>query len=82
MLPFKTALAATAILTAALAASPAARADYPSDVESARMNARSGGPTNAHDAELLKRWGTTSGTRRHAHRSHHHIKHTARERDR
>ena len=29
----------------------------------ARANARAGGPTNARDAELLRRWGCLSGTR-------------------
>lgn len=52
-------LAAAAIL---LAGASAAQAEYPSDVEGARMNARAGGPTNAHDAELLKRWGATSAS--------------------
>ena len=33
------------------------------EVESARANARAGGPTNARDAELLKRYGCLSGTR-------------------
>ena len=32
------------------------------EVESARMNALAGGPTNAHDAELLERFGCYSGT--------------------
>ena len=32
-------------------------------VEHARMNALAGGPTNAHDAELLERYGCYSGTR-------------------
>ena len=39
-----------------------ARADNVWDVENARANARAGGPTNAHDAELLERWGCLSGT--------------------
>jgi hypothetical protein len=33
------------------------------EVESARANARAGGPTNARDAELLERYGCLSGTR-------------------
>jgi hypothetical protein len=33
------------------------------EVEHARMNALAGGPTNAHDAELLERYGCYSGTR-------------------
>ncbi len=40
-----------------------ARADNMWDVENARANARAGGPTNAHDAELLDRWGCLSGSR-------------------
>jgi hypothetical protein len=40
-----------------------ASADWISDVESARGNARAGGPTNGHDAELLDRHGCLSGTR-------------------
>ena len=40
-----------------------ALADFPSDVEGARMNALAGGPVSAHDAELLRRWGCLSGTR-------------------
>ena len=39
-----------------------ARADNVWDVENARGNARAGGPTNAHDAELLERWGCLSGS--------------------
>jgi len=68
-------LAASALL---LAAATAAHADLPSDVESARMNARAGGPTNPHDAELLKRWGATTNhpTRRATpQRSHFKAKH-------
>lgn len=33
------------------------------DVESARANARAGGPTNALDAWYLERYGCLSGTR-------------------
>ena len=33
------------------------------DVEHARMNALAGGPTNAYDADLLKRYGCYSGMR-------------------
>jgi hypothetical protein len=39
------------------------RADNIWDVANARANARAGGPTNAHDAELLDRWGCLSGSR-------------------
>ena len=40
-----------------------ARAQTYWDVEHARMNALAGGPTNAYDADLLKRYGCYSGTR-------------------
>jgi hypothetical protein len=40
-----------------------AYADFRGDVESARANARAGGPVSEHDAELLERWGCFSGTR-------------------
>ena len=33
------------------------------EVVNARANARAGGPTNAHDAWLLERYGALSGTR-------------------
>jgi hypothetical protein len=33
------------------------------EVENARANARAGGPTNAYDADLLRRYGCLSGTR-------------------
>ena len=47
-----------------LALAPASvHADSIWDVENARGNARAGGPTNAHDAELLDRWGCLSGSR-------------------
>lgn len=47
---------------AVLAASPVA-ADTWMEVESARANARAGGPVSEHDAELLERYGCLSGTR-------------------
>ena len=44
-----------------------ASAETLSEVESARANARAGGPTNARDAELLGWYGPTSAlTRGHA----------------
>ena len=47
-------------LVAALSLGPvAALADSIFEVENARANARAGGPT---DTELLRRWGTLSGT--------------------
>lgn len=32
------------------------------DLEHARANARAGGPVSEYDAEILERWGATSGT--------------------
>ena len=63
--------AAAATIAATLALAAPAYADYPSDVEGARMNARAGGPTNDHDAELLKRWGATSTSTSHRHYTKH-----------
>ncbi|MGQ0674449.1 MAG: hypothetical protein ACT4N2_16440 [Hyphomicrobium sp.] len=54
------ALACGAII---LAGSAGVRAESWYEVESARANARAGGPTNAHDAWILERWGCLSGTR-------------------
>ena len=54
-------LGAAGLAVALTCASVTVRADRVSDVEGARANARAGGPTNAHDAELLRRWGATSG---------------------
>ena len=54
-----------ALLTGAVllaAGHSAAWADTIFEVERARAAARAGGPVNAHDAELLDRWGATSGT--------------------
>lgn len=53
--------AVVATLLLALTATPAG-ADTIFEVESARANARAGGPTNEHDRELLDRWGRLSGT--------------------
>ena len=53
-----------AAATIALAAgSTHASADYRGEVESARANARAGGPVSERDAELLERYGCLSGTR-------------------
>jgi len=41
----------------------AAHADSYWEVESARANARAGGPISERDAELLERYGCLSGTR-------------------
>lgn len=46
-----------------LVAMPAAQADSYYEVESARANARAGGPTNERDRELLEKYGALSGTR-------------------
>jgi hypothetical protein len=40
-----------------------ARADSYWEVESARANARAGGPVSERDAELLERYGCLSGTK-------------------
>ena len=42
---------------------PEVRAQTYWDVEHARMNALAGGPTNAYDADLLRRYRCYSGTR-------------------
>ena len=56
---------AAALCTGALVLlGPAAvRADSYWEVESARANARAGGPVSERDAELLERYGCLSGTR-------------------
>lgn len=55
-------LAAAAVGLALTATAASAETIF--EVESARANARAGGPTNARDAELLDRWGALSGTPR------------------
>ncbi len=55
-------LASAAALAVLAMPSPAAYADRISEVESARANARAGGPISEHDRELLDRWGALSGT--------------------
>ncbi len=53
-----------ALVLAVLALGPTgARADSYWEVESARANARAGGPVSERDAELLERYGCLSGTR-------------------
>ncbi len=49
----------------ALAASDPAAAGIVegAELEHARANARAGGPVSERDAELLERWGCSSGTR-------------------
>ena len=44
------------------------------ELEHARANARAGGPISERDAELLERWGCTSGTDSWACRPHHHVR--------
>lgn len=54
----------TVIILAALAAiSLPVHADSYWELESARANARAGGPVSERDAELLDRYGCLSGTR-------------------
>lgn len=54
------AIAAVAVFSALI--NGAARADNYWEVESARANARAGGPVSERDAELLDRYGALSGT--------------------
>jgi len=56
-------LIAIGVAAVAVMASAPAYADFRGEVESARANARAGGPVSEHDAELLERWGCLSGTR-------------------
>ena len=53
---------AAALAGSMAAAGPLAAQTY-WEVEAARANARAGGPTNAYDADLLRRYGCLSGTR-------------------
>jgi hypothetical protein len=65
MQPVKLSVLVLASALAVAALSPAALArggGIVGEVESARANARAGGPTNARDAELLDRYGDLSGT--------------------
>ena len=52
-----------AIAVTLAAGSTSVMADSYWEVESARANARAGGPVSERDAELLKRHGCLSGTR-------------------
>lgn len=64
MLRTPLALATITICALAAPANVAARGlAGAAEVEHARLNALAGGPTNAHDAELLERYGCYSGTR-------------------
>ena len=56
-------LVAVASIAFAVVGSMPAYADFRGEVESARANARAGGPVSERDAELLERWGCLSGTR-------------------
>lgn len=64
---FQMKLAAAAGFTALMFALPvpatAAGLGEAGELEHARANARAGGPISARDAELLERWGCSSGTR-------------------
>lgn len=55
--------AAFGVLAFLAIGSVAAYADSYWEVESARANARAGGPVSERDAELLERYGCLSGTR-------------------
>lgn len=57
-------LAAVGTIACALGSMPAS-AEFRGEVESARANARAGGPVSERDAELLERYGCLSGTRSH-----------------
>ena len=61
MKQFATFLTLTIAVVAIAGVSPV-RADHYGEIEAARMNAKAGGPTNARDAELLRRWGCYSDT--------------------
>lgn len=56
-------LRAVTLLAALSAVSLPAQADSYWELESARANARAGGPVSERDAELLDRYGCLSGTR-------------------
>ena len=56
-------LVAVGAIAFAIVGSVPASADFRGEVESARANARAGGPVSERDAELLERWGSLSGTR-------------------
>lgn len=54
----------TLLVAALMITAPSfAMADSYWDLESARANARAGGPVSEYDAELLRRYGCLSGTR-------------------
>jgi hypothetical protein len=59
----KSVLWAAAAAMLAVVGCGAATAQTYWEVENARANARAGGPTNAYDADLLRRYGCLSGTR-------------------
>ena len=56
-------MVAVGSMVCAILGSAPASADFRGEVESARANARAGGPVSERDAELLERWGCLSGTR-------------------
>lgn len=53
--------AALALLPAAGASTAMAGASTAFELEHARANARAGGPISEYDAELLERWGNSTG---------------------
>jgi len=66
-------------LSAMLFASTApASADSYMEVEAARANARAGGPTNARDAELLRKYGMPTNGYASPWRYYRHHRHTRR----
>jgi hypothetical protein len=80
-------LAAIGIGALAVVGPASVRADSYWEVESARANARAGGPVSERDAELLERYGCLSGTQsvyceRLRHRSNHSEYRAYRKRDR
>jgi hypothetical protein len=59
---YPTSLAVLSVAVLVAVAPVAARADDPIDLEHARALARAGWAMGSYDAELLSRWGCTSGT--------------------
>ena len=60
---YRTSLAVLGVAVLLAVARRAARADDPIDLEHARALARAGWRMGPYDADLLSRWGCTSGTR-------------------
>ncbi|MCH9765706.1 MAG: hypothetical protein K0U34_06920 [Alphaproteobacteria bacterium] len=55
-------LSAAALAALSMLSAPPVMANDVTDTVRARGNARAGGPTNAHDAWILDRYGALSGT--------------------